>query len=157
MLDEIPQHSVRTELGVLPSAKEVKSAIARMAYEKAPGQSGVTTDILKSLPPEAINFYIKRIQEFWKDSSVDYKSWRTVILSTVYKGKGDPQDPNNHQGIALKETSEKILCIILARRLLKRFKVLKLSSQFGHIGNKKSTPPPPPTWPRNARHLRRSS
>ena len=134
VLDEIPQHAVKTELGVLPTAKEVKSAIASMAYEKAPGQSGVTTDMLKSLTPEAINFFTERIQEFWKDPNVDYESWHTVILSTVYKGKGDPQDPNNHRGIALKETSEKILCIILARRLLKRFKELKPSSQFGHIG-----------------------
>ena len=96
VLDEIPQHAVRDELGVLPSAKEVKSAIASMAYEKAPGQSGVTTDMLKILPPEAVNFYIECIQEFWKDPNVDYKSWHTVILSTVYKSKGDPQDPNNH-------------------------------------------------------------
>ena len=39
VLDEIPQHAVNTELSKLPTAKEVKSAIASMAYEKAPGQS----------------------------------------------------------------------------------------------------------------------
>jgi hypothetical protein len=90
--------------------------------------------MIKSLTPEAINFYADRIQEFWKDPNTDYESWHTTILSTVYKGKGDPQDPNNRRGIALKETSEKILCIIPARRLLSRFKELKPFSQFGHVG-----------------------
>ena len=134
VLDEIPQHDVRHEFSDPPTAKEVKSAIASMAYEKAPGQSGVTTDMIKCLTPEAINFYIERIQAFWKDPNTDYESWHTTILSTVYKGKGDPQDPNNHRGIALKETSEKILSIVLARRLLNQFKQLKPSTQFGHIG-----------------------
>ncbi len=53
------------------------------------------------------------------------------ILNTIYKGKGDSQDPNNHHGIALKETSTKVLSIILARRLLKRFKKINPSCHIG--------------------------
>ena len=87
MLDEIPQHDVKHEFGEPPTAKEVKSAIANMANEKAPGQSGVTTNKIRSLTPKAIIFYIKRIQAFWKDLNTDYKSWHNMILSTVYKGK----------------------------------------------------------------------
>jgi hypothetical protein len=134
VLDEIPQYDTKLELGIPPTTKEVKSAITSMAYKKAPGQSGVTTDMIKNLTPEALNFYVNRIQDFWNDPNTNYESWHTTIFSTVDKGKGDPQDPNNHRKKALKETSIKILSIILARRLLKRFKELKPTSQFGHVG-----------------------
>jgi hypothetical protein len=38
----------------------------------------------------------------------------------IYKGKGDPQDPNNHRGIALKETSAKVMSIIIANKEIQR-------------------------------------
>jgi hypothetical protein len=52
----------------------------------------------------------------------------------TYKEKGDPQDPNNHCGIALKETSARVMSIIIAKRLLKKFREINPSTQFGHIG-----------------------
>ncbi len=67
-----------------------------MAYDKSPGQSGLSTDMMKSLPPQALNLYVDLIQEFWADKEVDFTSWHTTVLNTLYKGKGDPQDPNNH-------------------------------------------------------------
>jgi hypothetical protein len=105
-----------------------------MKYDKAPGLSGLTTDMIKSLPNEAIQLYTEIINEFWNNEQVDFEAWHITVLNTIYKGKGDPQDPNNHRGIALKETSAKVLSIILARRLLKRFHQLAPESQFGHIG-----------------------
>jgi hypothetical protein len=48
-------------------------------------------------------------------------SWHTTILQMIYKGKGNPQDPNNHRGIDLKETSAKVMSIVITRRLLERF------------------------------------
>jgi hypothetical protein len=105
-----------------------------MAYDKSPGQSGVTTDMIKNLPPRAFNHYVLIIQNFWQNPDTDYNAWHTTLLRVVYKGKGDPQDPNNSRGIALKETSAKVLSIILARQLMKCFKELNPATQFGHIG-----------------------
>jgi hypothetical protein len=105
-----------------------------MAHDKTPGQSKLTTDMIKSLPPSATNLYIEIIQEFWRNEEVDLNSWHTTILNSIYKSKGDPQDPNNHRGISLKETSAKVLSIVMAQRLLKRFKQINPTSQFGHIG-----------------------
>ena len=67
------------------------------------------------------------IKNFWNNEQVDFEAY------TIYKGKGDPRDPNNHRGIALKETFAKVLSIILAHRFLKRFHQLAPESQFGHI------------------------
>ncbi len=56
-----------------------------------------------------------------------------TILNTLYKGKGEPHDPNNHCGIALKETSAKVLSIIISKRLLHGLKQVGTNAQFGHI------------------------
>ena len=134
VLNNLPQHPIQHHLGNKPTKQEVKNAISDMSYDKAPGQSGVTTDMIKNLPDEAFEYYVKLIQDFWTNPSTDFSAWHTTLLKVLYKGKGDPQDPNNYRGIALKETSAKVMSIILAKRLLKRFKQINPTSQFGHIG-----------------------
>ena len=44
------------------------------------------------------------------------------------------QDPNNWRGICLKETTTKIVSLILAERLLKNLERHKPKNQFGHVG-----------------------
>ena len=104
-----------------------------MAYGKAPSESGLTTDMIKNLPTQAFNYYVSLIQKFCNEPDTDFDSWYVTILNVLYKGKGDPQDPNNSCGIAVKETSAKVLSTILARRLLKRCRELNPQSQFGHV------------------------
>jgi hypothetical protein len=134
VLDSLPQHDIKHEYGTLPTANEIINAIKSMPYDKSPGQSGLSTDMIKNLPPRALNYYVKLIQQFWQDPDIDFSSWHVILLKVLYKGKGDPQDPNNSRGIALKETSAKILSVVVARRLLKRLKEVNPSSQFGHVG-----------------------
>ena len=105
-----------------------------MAFDKAPGQSGLMTDMIKNLPEQARNLYVEVIQNFWQDNNIDFMSWNTTILRMIYKGKGNPQDANNHCGIALKETSAKVMSIVIARTLLGRFREINPTTQFGHIG-----------------------
>ena len=50
VLNDLPQHESKHEVGETPTTAEVKSAISSMAYEKAPSQSGLTTDMIKNLP-----------------------------------------------------------------------------------------------------------
>jgi hypothetical protein len=55
-------------------------------------------------------------------------------LSILYKGKGDPKDLNNYRGICLKETTAKIISVIISNHLLKRLDEIGDRSQFGHMG-----------------------
>ena len=105
-----------------------------MQYDKSPGQSGLSTDMIKNLLPRAFNYFVKLIQDFWRNPNTDFASWHITLLKVLYKGKGDPQDPNNSCGIAFNETSAKVLSIVLARRLLKRLREINPTSQFGHVG-----------------------
>jgi hypothetical protein len=134
VLNNLPQCEIRHEFGEKPTSAEVQKAINSMPYDKSPGQSGLSTDMIKNLPPRAFNYYVKLIQDFWTEPDTDFASWHVTLLKVLYKGKGDPQDPNNNRGIALKETSAKVLSIIIATRLLKRLKELNPTSQFGHVG-----------------------
>lgn len=78
-----------------------------MANDKAPGATGVTTDMMKNLPPKATLFYSELIQEFWNNKETNFDSWYETLLIAVNKGKNDPQDPNNHRGVCLKESSQR--------------------------------------------------
>jgi hypothetical protein len=134
VLENIPKHEIQHHMGDVRSWFEIKKAIQRMANTKAPGKSGLTTDMLKNLPPKGFQLYVDLIQDYWKNQDIDYDTWHITTLSNIYKGKGDLQDPNNHQGICLKETSYKVVSIIIANRLLQRLKQLGANTQFGHIG-----------------------
>jgi hypothetical protein len=134
ILDEINQHTPSPELGITPSSEEILMAIKKMNNDKAPRFSQVTTDMIKNLPSNALSLLTEFIHEYWNNSELDYTFWNKTKLSNLYKGKGDPQNPNNWRGICLKETTAKIVNIIAAERLLKQLKKVGTPTQFSHIG-----------------------
>ena len=56
VLNALPQHSIRHKLGTTPTSNKLKSAINSMAYDKSPGESGLTTNMIKNLPPRAFDY-----------------------------------------------------------------------------------------------------
>ena len=52
-------------------------------------------------------------------------------MKLLYKGKGDPEDPNNYRGVALENTMFKILTKILTDRLTTTVDSLIPENQFG--------------------------
>ena len=80
------------------------AAIQNIKINKAPGITGVTTDMIKNLPIAAINLLTDVIQDFMMSPNCNLASWHIQDLTTLYKGKGDPKDPkvpNNWRGICL--------------------------------------------------------
>ena len=71
--------------------------------------------------------------EYWINPKIDYESWHKTKLSNLYKEKGDPQDPNNWQGICFKETSAKIFSIIITKMTSQTTKKVGNTLQFGYI------------------------
>jgi hypothetical protein len=92
------------------------------------------TDMMKNLPEQALNLYVEIVQNFWQDENINFAGQHITILQIIYKGKEDPQDPNNHWGIDLKETLAKVMSIVMAKRLLEKFREIYPTTQFGHIG-----------------------
>jgi hypothetical protein len=102
-INKLHQKDINEHLGRLPSQTDVTSAIKSMHNEKAPGKSGVTTNMLKTLPPEGFKLLTNLIQNYWQNIDCDFEAWHTNILSLLYKGKGASRDPKNWRPICLKE------------------------------------------------------
>ena len=63
IIDEIDQNSqANPALGIAPNMKEIKTVINKMKNNKAPGITGVTTNMLTNLPDEALKILTNIIQ-----------------------------------------------------------------------------------------------
>jgi hypothetical protein len=134
VLQKIKPHGTIKEFGETPEKDEIKSVIKKITYGKAPGATSLSTNMVKSLHDDATDFLTKIIQEFWRNQDTNFDSWHVTSPSILYKRKGDPEDLNNYRGICLKETTAKIISIIISNSLLKRLEEIGDRSQFGHIG-----------------------
>ncbi len=72
VLDNIPKHEVQHHMGNVSTRTEIKKAVWRMANDKAPEKSGLTTHMLKNLPPKAFQLYVNFIQKYWENPDIDY-------------------------------------------------------------------------------------
>ena len=121
-------------MSTVPNKREVREAIKKMDNNKAPGCSYLIADMLKNLLEEGINFLTNLISQYWINEECQIGSWNIQQLVSLYKGKGDMQNLNSWRGICLKETTAKIISSTIARHLLKHFKSLRPSNQFGQVG-----------------------
>jgi hypothetical protein len=89
-LDEIHHQQITEYLGNTPSHEEISNAWEYWQNNKAPGASGMATDMIKNLLLKAFLIYSKLKQEFWNKEDTDFTPWHETLLATVYKGKGEP-------------------------------------------------------------------
>jgi len=95
VLEGIIQLPSAEEYRATLSKKEIKIPINNMKNNKAPGLTGLTTDMIKNLPPKGFDLLSDLIKDFWLNKNTDFESWHATKLSNLFKGKGDQQDPNN--------------------------------------------------------------
>jgi len=95
VLEGIKQLPSIEEYRIASSKKERRIAISSMKHNKAPGLTGLTTDMTKSLPPEGFNLLSDLIWDFWVNKEMDFKSWHDTKFLNLLQGKGNQQDHNN--------------------------------------------------------------
>lgn len=98
-----------------PSLAEIKESIKKLKRHKAPGSDGIDTDIWKLSKFPFVNCLHKIITNIWKQEQVPH-DWKEVVVCPIYK-KGDPTNCSNYRGIALLNTTYKILTNILLARI----------------------------------------
>ena len=116
-----------------PTRQEVIQAIKRTASENAPGQTAITTDILKNLPPEAFTFLTKIIQQYWRNT-MQFRTMAHSPLVNNLQRRRRYKRPKNWRPVCLKETPAKVFGSIVSKRLLKQIKTKGAPTQFGHVG-----------------------
>ena len=115
---------------------EVRGSLKKMKNGKAPGPSGITSDLLKA-GGEPVIEELHRIYENIMKEEQGAKEWEESLTAVVFKGKGDALECGNYRGIRLLEHSMKVWEKILEERLRKIVKINKC--QFGFMPGKSTT------------------
>ena len=116
VLDLLDQHPVMEGIDHCPTNDEIRKAVNRLK-NKAPGESGLTSQMFKCLTEDEITFDLLTtvITELWNTESPPAE-WDVGLLKILPK-KGDLSKPGNYRGIMLLEVSYKIIAIIIHGRL----------------------------------------
>ncbi len=96
---------------------EVTWALETKKNMRAPGPDGFRVDFLRVLRFDDI--LTRAIANFFTlmlNSAVIPDDWDHAFLFVLYKGKGDPSDPNNYRGITLKSHFLKLFETVMCNR-----------------------------------------
>ena len=114
----------RKDLSGAPDASEVRSAIARLKADKAPGKDGLRSEVFKAGGETLVQRLTADFAQIWPSPENQdeercrvFQSWQDALVIPVYKGKGAAREPTNSRGIFLLDVAGKILCTVVERRL----------------------------------------
>ena len=108
---------------------ELKTAIAKLVNDKAPGPNKVPPNALKSLRNENLTHLLTFFNQYWEGES-DFAEWHEGQLVPVPKS-GDLSDPNKWREVTLMDIGSKVFSSILCTRLFKLIKKHGFKYQFG--------------------------
>ena len=108
---------------------EVKIAIDSLKNFKAPGNDGISSELIKAADPIIIKLMTKIFNRIFQDE-VTPADWSRLLIIPIFK-KGDRMETINHRAISLTSVPCKVFCrVILARMQIKINEFLK-ESQYG--------------------------
>jgi hypothetical protein len=110
--------------------KAIEMAMKQMKSKKAPGPSGISADMLKTLGQDGIEWLHAILNRFWKDKKLPRELKQSEIV-TLYKQKGDALEYGNDRGLKLLEAALKIHERVVDRRI--RECVVIHDNQFGFM------------------------
>ena len=116
--------------------EEVTKALGKMKREKAPGPSGVTSDLLKYAGASGLEALTSVFQELMKEE-VSPREWSVSLTLPLYKKKGDALLCGKHRGLRLLEHSMKIWEHILLARLKEHVTIDP--QQFGFLAGRSTS------------------
>lgn len=111
---------------------ELLSVLQDLQTGKAPGFDGIPTEVYGILRHSAPACHMGRVlltllNKVYISGHIP-QSWTASVLVPVFK-KGDRSNPSNYRGIALMQSSLKLLCLMLNRRLSAAVEGLGLLTQ----------------------------
>ncbi|CAF1602087.1 unnamed protein product, partial [Didymodactylos carnosus] len=104
LTDSIPEsqltRSEEKRQSAVPTIQEVETALKQMKSRKAPGDDGVTADLLKAGGAPVVRWLYEIFTDVWKNEEM-VEEWTLAILIRLYKNKGEKQVCDNYRGISL--------------------------------------------------------
>ena len=86
-LRKIHQQPVRTELDFTPTKEEVKAAIAKLKYHKAPGVDGIPAEVYKLGGDTLLEELTELFDMCWNNGTLP-QDLRDAVIVSLYKNKG---------------------------------------------------------------------
>ena len=115
-LDSIRNLDVMDVLDDIPTRKELSDAIDQLACWKAPGEDGITPDLIKLGKPALMDHLYDLLCLCWEERAVP-QDMRDAKIVTLYKNKGDRSDCNSYRGISLLSIVGKVYARVALGRL----------------------------------------
>ncbi|KAL4092460.1 hypothetical protein QTP88_026961 [Uroleucon formosanum] len=98
-----------------PSKEEILQQLNRLKNHKTPGEDGIQGEVLKNLDDGTINRIHSIIESIWHEERLP-EDWGTALVCPIHK-KNDPQECSNYRGIALLDTTYKVLAYCILDRV----------------------------------------
>ncbi|MFH4982085.1 hypothetical protein AB6A40_008794 [Gnathostoma spinigerum] len=98
-----------------PTLSEITTSISKLKSGKAAGDDDFYPELIKCLPPSALQKLQKLLQQYWEAEKIP-DEWRNAIVEPLHK-TGSVTDPENYRGISLLPVVYKVLERIIADRL----------------------------------------
>ena len=129
LIDKIKQHQTMYELNDPITWAEIKTVIAKLANDKAPGLNKVPPNAFKSLSNKNHTHLLTFFNQYWKVEA-DFAEWHKGQLVPAPKS-GDLFNPNKWHRVTLMDIGSKVFSSILCARLFKVIKKHGVKYQFG--------------------------
>jgi hypothetical protein len=98
-----------------PRKEEIKEIIKRFKNNKAPGENGITAEMLKVGGQNLEENIVKLINKAWDEETIPQR-WKETLICPLHK-KGDRSKCENYRGIALMDTIYKIMAVSIKSRV----------------------------------------
>ena len=118
-----------------PSLEEVQRAIKQMKNGKAPGNDGISADLIKAGGLPMAKWLHEIFVDIWENETI-IEDWSTAILIRLYKNKGDKKVCDNYRGISLLVVTSKIFSRIILNRVQDLLDKQLLEEQAGFRSNR---------------------
>ena len=124
--NSVPQNPTTTWLNETPTIPELTRALAKMKIGKAPGDDGVTVEMLKWAPQTILDNLFSFTQTLWDttcnappDLATAHwpQSWLQATVIPLWKQKHPRSNKSNWRGITLLSIGGKLISRILASRV----------------------------------------
>ena len=117
IMAEVPQSPVKAELDEIPTLQEVQRCIKTLKNNKSPGTDGIPAEVFRYGGNELLEALHRIIQDCWVTETVP-TDWKSSLIVSVYKNKGDRSICDNSRGISLLSVAGKVLAKVMLHRLV---------------------------------------
>lgn len=112
------------------TSEEIGATLSKLKDRKACGPDGIFNEHIKSSAEILLPTLTNLLNACLRTGNIP-TTWKTSTIKVMYKGKGDPCDPNSYRGIALENNHLKILTRLITQRITEEIEQSIPEEQFG--------------------------